>query len=210
MKRQPGHSAGSRTLRDMSLRPKSLIFLSVVLVAGVLGGMAAYQVVQASSPEPTPRESLIVDSADDGTGQAAEKKARNGRPAGFAPCRKPARLEGRKCVTEVVRTVTLPGQSAVAVAPPPAPASAPAPAPSSSSSQSGQSHHHGGDDDHGHHGGEGEDGHHGDDDDDDHSGHGHGGDDGDDDGDDDRDDDHSGHGHGGDDDEDDDHHGEDD
>ena len=146
IQRQPGHSAGQRTLSDMS--PKSLIFLSVVLVAGVLGGTAAYQVVQASSPEPAPRESLVVDSADVG---AEKQKARDGRRPGFAPCRKPARLEGRKCVTDVVRTVTVPGQSAV-------------PAPGASSSQAGQSHHHGGDDDSGHHGGDDDDDdHHGDD-----------------------------------------------
>jgi len=177
IQRQPGHSAGSRTLRDMSLNPKSLIFLSVVLMAGVLGAIAAYRIaVPASSSEPAPRESLIVDSAEDAM-------TRDGRRAGFAPCRKPARLEGGKCVTDVLRTVTLPGQS-VAAAPPPA--AAPAPAPSSS-------------DDHGHHGGDGEDGHHhGGDDDDDHDGdddhHGdddsghHGGDDDDHDDDDDDDD----------------------
>ena len=181
MQRQPGHSAGSRTLRDMSQSPKSLIFFAVVLVAGVLGGTAAYQAVQASSPAPGPRESLVVDSSDDVADQGATKKLRDDGRSGFAPCREPARLEGDTCVTDVVRTVTLPGASAAAP-----------PAPPTSSSQSGHSHHHSGDDDHGHHGGDGEDGHHhgGDDDDDDHSGHGHGGDD-----------DHDG---------DDDHHGEDD
>jgi hypothetical protein len=176
----------------MIMSPKTFVVLAVVLVAGVLGGTAAYRVgVLAGSPEPAPRESLVVDS--DSTDQVAEKqKARDGRPA-FAPCRKPARLEAGKCVTDVVRTVTVPGSSAVAAAPAPA---APAPAPVVPSGGSEQGHHSGHDDgdDHGHHSGEGEDGHHhgGDDDDDDHSGHGHGGDD--------DDDDNSGHGHGGDDD----------
>jgi hypothetical protein len=206
MQRQPRHSARSRTLRDMSLSPKSLIFFAVVLLAGVLGGTAAYQVVQASSPQPAPRESLIVDStADNGADKAAGKvKARQGGQSKFAPCRRPARLEDGTCVTDVVRTVTVPGGSPVAAAPPQAPA--PAPTPAAPSGGGPQSHHHGGHDDSGHD----DSGHHGgdDDDDDDDSGQHHGGDDDDHD----DDDDHSGHGHGGDDDDDDDsgHHGDDD
>jgi hypothetical protein len=191
MQRQPGHTARSCRLRDMIMSPKTLVFLAVVLVAGVLGGTAAYRIgVLAGRPEPAPRESLIVDSTD----QVAEKpKARNGRPA-FAPCRKPAKLEGGKCVTDVVRNVTVPGSSVVAAAPAPAPAPA-APAPATPPGGSEQSHHHSHDDgdDHGHHSGEGEDGHHHGGDDDNHDDDDHDDDDHD-------DDDHSGHGHGGDDD----------
>ena len=186
------------------MSPKSLVFLSVVLLAGVLGATAAYRIiVPASSTESAPRESLVVDAADQG---AANKQTRR---QGFAPCRKPARLEGGQCVTEEVRTVTVPGTSAVTAARPPASAPAPAPAPTTAPSGTDDDgdddgHHHGGDDDGHHHGGDGEDGHHhGGDDDDDDSHHG---------GDDDDHDDDSGH-HGGDDDDrddDDDRHGEDD
>ncbi len=176
----------------MSKRPRSLAFLSVVLLAGVLGGTAAYRViVPASSAESAPRESLVVDAADK---VAGKERAGDARRSGFAPCQKPARLEGGRCVTDVVRTVTVPGASAAAAAPPPAPAPA-------GSSGVVPDQHHGGDDDSGHH-------HGGDDDDDDH-GH-HGGDDGDHSGHHGGDDDSGHHGDDDDDDDDDDHHGEDD
>ena len=91
----------------MSLNPKSLVFLSVVLMAGVLGADRRLPDRRARpvAPSPAPRESLVVDSAEG-------ESAREGRRAGFAPCRKPARLEGGKCVTDVVRTVTVPGRRA--------------------------------------------------------------------------------------------------
>ncbi len=148
-------------LRSMSLNPKTLVLLSVVLLGGVLGGTAAYRAtVAASGAEATPRQTLVVDSADTGADLGARPaKVRDAQRPKFAPCRKPARLEAGKCVTEEVRTVTVPAQSSGTAARPPA--SAPA-------SSGGSSSHHGDDDrddDHGHHG---------DDDGDDHGGHGHG------------------------------------
>ena len=161
----------------MNLSPKSLVLLSVVLAAGSLGGTAAYRVgALADSPEPPPRQSLDLDATKDG-------QDRNGRRAGFAPCREPARLEDGQCVTEVVRTVTVPTATSGAVGARPAHTAA------------GSSDHHGGSDDSGHHGGDDHDSHHGGDDEGDHHGgdgeDGHHG--GDDDRDDDRDDDHDDH-----------------
>ncbi len=174
----------------MSLNSKSLLLLAVVLLAGVLGGTVVYRsVTPASGAEPSPRKTLVVDSADAG---AAQQATRDKRRPEFAPCREPARLEGGSCVTDEVRTVTVPAQGPGSAAAPSAPAAPAAPSSSGSSTQhhSGDDDHahHGGDDDHGHHGGHDDDG----DDDDDHGGHGG--------------DDHGGHGgHGGDDDHDDDH-----
>jgi hypothetical protein len=162
----------------MNRNPKSLVVLSIILVAGVLGAVAAYRAFVPASADSAERETLVV-----GSDNTAKQQAKDGRRAGFAPCRKPARLEGRKCVTEEVRTVTVPGTSAVASAPRPAPAPAAPPAPAVFGGDDhghhhggdDDGHHHGGDDDGHHHSGEGEDGHHhgGDDDrdDDDHDDH---------------------------------------
>jgi hypothetical protein len=85
------------------MNPKSLLLFLVVLMAGVLGAAAAYQVVLPSpSADGAARESLVIDQAEQPAPQAAR----------FAKCRKPAVREGRKCVTDVVRTVVVPGSSA--------------------------------------------------------------------------------------------------
>ena len=167
---------------------KSGFVLLIVLIAGVLGGTAAYQVATpaSSSAEPAARDSLVVNKTN------ARSQGR-----GFLPCKRPATLQGGRCVTEVTRTVVVPGA-------PVAPATsasngrgpAPAPVPVDTSGDDHEVRHHGG---------EGESGHHGDDDADD--------DDGDDTDFTDASDDHSHGHHGGDDDShggDDDSHGDDD
>ena len=140
---------------------KSVFIVLVALVAGIVGGALAYQVaVPAGNAAPPATKSIVLKSPD------AAKQAR--RPTRFAPCKPPAKLEARRCVTDVVRTVVVAGStpasssSSGSVAP-----STPAPAPASSSGSQWN--------DDGRHGGESEAGHHGDDDDDD--GHGGGDDD---------------------------------
>ena len=93
-----------------------LVFL-VVLAAGLIGGTVAYQVATptSSSAEPTANGTLVL-----------PKTERPGKPRGFAPCKRPATLLGGKCVTDVTRTVVLPGavapaQSSGGRAPAPAP-----------------------------------------------------------------------------------------
>lgn len=124
-----------------------LVFL-IVLAAGLIGGTVAYQVATptSSSAEPTANGTIVV-----------PENQRRDKPPGFAPCKRPATLLGGKCVTDVTRTVVLPGAAAPAQS---SGGRAPAPAP-------GPFHASGGDDEGRHHGGEGEEGHHGDDDGDD-------------------------------------------
>ncbi len=140
---------------------KSILVVLVATVAGIFGGAVTYQVAVPAEAQPEASDAIVLKSP----GHAARGDK---RPAKFAPCRPPAKLEGRRCVTDVVRTVAVPGRSAPVSAPraqAPAPA-APAPAPAPSGSDwNDDGRHHGGDDESDHHGG--------DDDDDDH----HGGDD---------------------------------
>ena len=126
---------------------KSGFVLLIALTAGVLGGTAAYQVATptSSSAEEVARESIVVGKGD---------RARDQGPK-FAPCKRPATLQGGRCVTDVTRTVVVPGTPAPARSGSSGPGPAPVP------------FHASGDDNEGrHHGGEGESGHHGDDDDD--------------------------------------------
>ena len=127
---------------------KSGFVLLIVLVAGVLGGTAAYQVATptSSSAEPAIRESIVVGNGD---------RARDKRP-GFAPCKRPATLEGGRCVTDVTRTVVVPGTASARSSGSSGPGPAPVPFHASGDDSEGR-----------HHGGEGESGHHGDEDDDD-------------------------------------------
>ena len=50
MPRQPGHSAGSRTLRHMSLSPKSLIFFAAIAATAAL--LATGQPAHAEDQRP--------------------------------------------------------------------------------------------------------------------------------------------------------------
>jgi hypothetical protein len=50
MRRQPGHSAGSRTLRDMSLSPKSLTFFAAIAATAAL--LATGQPAHAEDQRP--------------------------------------------------------------------------------------------------------------------------------------------------------------
>ena len=139
---------------------KSILIVLAAVVAGTLGGSVAYQVaVPAGNAQPATNESIVLKSPE-----AAARQQR--RKARFAPCKAPAQLEGRRCVTDVVRTVSVPGSAAAASAPR---QSAPAPSGSSGSSFNDDRRH---GDDSGH-----DDGDDDADDGDDHSGPGGGGDD---------------------------------
>ena len=90
------------------MNPKSIVMFLVVLMAGLLGAAAAYQVaLPATSAESAPRESLVI--SDTQPGDQATPRAAQGKR--FAKCRKPAVLDNGTCVTEVVRTVAVPGSS---------------------------------------------------------------------------------------------------
>ena len=130
---------------------KSGLVLLIALLAGVLGGTAAYQVAKpaSSSAEAAPRESLAVQQGDRGPGKGPR----------FAPCKRPATLQGDRCVTDVTRTVVVPGTSVPAQTTGSAggaPAPAPVPFGASGHDQEGRPD-----------GGDGEEGHPADDDDDD-------------------------------------------
>ena len=136
---------------------KSVIVVLAAVIAGTLGAAVTYQVaVPAGNAQAPTTESIVLKSP-------GEKARPERRKARFAPCKPPAKLEGRRCVTDVVRTVVVADQSAPA---------APAPAPRSSGSSFNDDSRHG-DDDSGY-----DDSRY--DDDDDHSGPGGGGDDDDD------------------------------
>lgn len=93
----------------------SLGILSASVVVGVVGAGAAYQLTSVDAQE---QASASVPAAP--ATQATQPRTR------WAPCSPPAALEGKECVVDVTRTVTLPGEPAAAA---PAPARAPATVP---------------------------------------------------------------------------------
>ncbi|HEX3221229.1 MAG TPA: hypothetical protein VHR35_01575 [Nocardioides sp.] len=109
---------------------------TLALLAGFAGGMRAYSVSAATPPAPP----LVIAKH-----HPAPQPVRPGVVVRWAPCRKPAVLEGKTCVTHVTRTVTVPAP-AVAAAPvapaaapqaPPTRAANPAPAPTQPSYEGG-------------------------------------------------------------------------
>jgi hypothetical protein len=129
---------------------KSVLIVLAAVIAGTLGGAVAYQVaVPAGNAQPPATESIVLESPQQAARQAQPRVK-------FAPCKPPAQREGKRCVTDVVRTVTVSASTP-----------SPAPAPSGSSGSSFNDDRRHGDDDSGHGG----------DDDDDNSGHGGGDDD---------------------------------
>jgi uncharacterized membrane protein YgcG len=95
---------------------KSMLVAGTATVAGVAGGVAVYQITAPA--EFTPSQAAPAAAA------TPKARAANGETR-FAPCRPPAVLEGGKCVTTQVQTVTLPAPAAAAA--PAAPAAAAAP-----------------------------------------------------------------------------------
>ena len=84
---------------------KSILVAGAATVAGVAGGVAVYQITAPAelSRRPPPPAAAATPKA-----RAAKGETR------FAPCRPPAVLEGGKCVTTAVQTVTLPAPAAAA------------------------------------------------------------------------------------------------
>jgi uncharacterized membrane protein YgcG len=98
---------------------KSMLVAGTATVAGVAGGVAVYQITAPA--EFTPSQAAPAAAA------TPKARAANGETR-FAPCRPPAVLEGGKCVTTTVQTVTLPAPAAPAAPAAPEAAAAPAPA----------------------------------------------------------------------------------
>jgi hypothetical protein len=98
------HSPGSRTIIDMKL--KTL----VAVIAAVIGiGASAQAYRMASSPSSDVATVAKTTSADK-VGAPKVKVPHIVPETKFvwAPCEAPAVLQGKKCVTELVQTVTLP------------------------------------------------------------------------------------------------------
>ena len=82
---------------------KSILVAGAATVAGVAGGVAVYQITAPADME----------SSEAAPAVAATPKARAAKgETRFAPCRPPSVLEGGKCVTTQVQTVTLPAPAA--------------------------------------------------------------------------------------------------
>jgi hypothetical protein len=88
---------------------KSMLVAGAATVAGVAGGVAVYQITAPAEME--------FEAAAPAVAATPKARAAKGETR-YAPCRPPSVLEGGKCVTTAVRTVTLPAPAA------PAPASA--------------------------------------------------------------------------------------
>jgi uncharacterized membrane protein YgcG len=93
---------------------KNMLVAGTATVAGVAGGVAVYQITAPADVESNTAAPAVATPK----ARAAKGETR------FAPCRPPSVLEGGKCVTTAVQTVTVPAPAAAA-----APAAAPAPAP---------------------------------------------------------------------------------
>ncbi len=91
---------------------KSMLVAGAATVAGVAGGVAVYQITAPAEVEHQAAPEAV----------AATPKARAAKgETRYAPCRPPSVLEGGKCVTTQVQTVTVPAPAA------PAPEAASAP-----------------------------------------------------------------------------------
>jgi hypothetical protein len=86
---------------------KSIVAVIVAVLAGTIGGAAAYTVATPSSASgPAPTSTSIQPAAETQDVAAPVEKV-----VKLRPCRKPAELVGKKCVTDVTRTVVLPGSA---------------------------------------------------------------------------------------------------
>lgn len=140
------------------MNPVSTLVLALALLFGGAGAVFAFE--SAAQPDP-PRSTVatVTDSAAaTSAGPAARSARRHHRPTvRWAPCPAGSTLVEDACVTDVVKTVTLPAPAAQAVS-----HSSGAAATSHSSGgdrddDHGEDHGEDRDDDHGHHGGEDDD-----------------------------------------------------
>lgn len=84
---------------------KSILAVIVAVLAGTIGGAAAYSVATPSSASgPGTTSTSLQPAAETQDVAAAPVKV-----VKLRPCQKPAHRVGQKCVTDVTRTVVVPG-----------------------------------------------------------------------------------------------------
>lgn len=86
----------------------AVLVATLALLAGFAGGMRAYSVAAPAQAAPVSAPAPHHPKA---------QPVRPGPTFKWAPCKKPAVLEGRTCVTHVVHTVTIPAPAVAASAP---------------------------------------------------------------------------------------------
>jgi len=139
------------------MNPVSSLVLSLALLLGAAGGVYAYDSAAHSTPGHPAVSAASVATPDTAAADQASRARRGAKHrtvVRWAPCPDGTRLEAGVCVTDVVRTVTLPA--------PVAPAAAHSTA---STGSTAAQHDDRGDDDGGEHEGEHEGGHGGEGDD---------------------------------------------
>jgi len=110
------------------MRIPTALLSAAALVVGIGGGSVAYQL--ATTAGPATSGTSVAQTVDQAPVSAQVER---GTRFGFAPCEPPAVQRGKACVTDVVRTVSVPGSAAADPSgpfsvTPPAPAE-PVPAP---------------------------------------------------------------------------------
>lgn len=106
------------------MKLSSALLGAAALVIGLGGGSVAYQLATTAGAPASSGTSVTTDQAQ------VAARVQPGTRFGWAPCKPPAVQRGKACVTDVVRTVTVPGSSGSSSGPASGPASAPAaPAP---------------------------------------------------------------------------------
>jgi hypothetical protein len=118
MLRRCAHREGACDISVMNL--KSMLVAGAATVAGVAGGVAVYQITAPAEVE--------HEAAPEAVAATPKARAAKGETR-FAPCRPPSVLEGGKCVTTQVQTVTVPAPAAPAPAAPEAASSGASAAP---------------------------------------------------------------------------------
>ena len=98
------HSPGSRTIIDMKLKTLVAVIAAVI---GIGASAQAYRMASAPSSD----VATVAKTTSPDKASAPKVKVPHIVPETrfvWAPCEAPAVLQGKKCVTEVVQTVTLP------------------------------------------------------------------------------------------------------
>jgi len=87
------------------------LVLAAVVAVGLLGGVAAYQLASGpAGPSPSTSAGSVAPVAP--VAPVAERTHRAEPRVRWAPCKPPAVLQGKACVTEEVRTVVVPAPAA--------------------------------------------------------------------------------------------------
>jgi hypothetical protein len=102
------------------MKPFALVVAALALLAGFAGGLRAYSVAAPAQAAPA-----AVSGSATAPHYPKAMPVKPGATFRWAPCQKPAVREGRACVTQVTRTVTLP-PSVITAPPTPVRVAAPA------------------------------------------------------------------------------------